>query len=149
MASILHNHVLEHGVELVDLFFFALDDAEPLDARRHVAEGRVQLLDLLVVHEGLARAAEQLVGVADLEPQRQFFIGRAPDEELTLWFEIGNAYELLGRASEALVYYEKVEELNPAFRDVATRIERLGVIKSEKEEVDEFDTMFENMIVKD
>jgi tetratricopeptide (TPR) repeat protein len=72
-----------------------------------------------------------------------------PEEELDLWFEIGNAYELLGKASEALVWYEKVEEQNPEFRDVAARIERLGVAKSEEEEVDEFDEMFDNMILKD
>ena len=40
-------------------------------------------------------------------------------------------------------------ELNPGFRDVTARIERLGVVKSEKEEVDEFDAMFDNMIVKE
>ena len=55
---------------------------------------------------------------------------RTADEELGLWFEIGNALELLGKASDALVWYEKVEEKNPEFRDVAMRIERLGHAKS-------------------
>jgi tetratricopeptide (TPR) repeat protein len=72
-----------------------------------------------------------------------------PEEQLTLWFEIGNAYELLGKASEALVFYEKVEEIDPAFREVSLRIERLGVKKTEQQETDEFDTMFDNMIVKE
>jgi tetratricopeptide (TPR) repeat protein len=75
--------------------------------------------------------------------------GVSPDEELDLWFEIGNAYELLGKASEALIWYEKVEEQNAEFRDVSGRIERLGVIKSEQQEVDEFDEMFDNMILKE
>jgi tetratricopeptide (TPR) repeat protein len=74
---------------------------------------------------------------------------RKPDEELGLWFEIGNAYELLGKASEALVFYEKVEERNPDFRDVSARIERLGHIKSPQQETDEFDAMFDNMIIKE
>jgi hypothetical protein len=32
---------------------------------------------------------------------------------------------------------------------VSGRIERLGVIKSEQQEVDEFDEMFDNMILKE
>ncbi len=71
------------------------------------------------------------------------------ESELDLWFEIGNALELSTRASEALVWYEKVEERNPQFRDVAARIERLGNVKSQAEEGDEFDTMFDNMISKE
>jgi len=73
----------------------------------------------------------------------------APESRHELWFEIGNALELLGSASEALVWYEKVEEQNPQFRDVAVRIERLGTVKTQAEEVDEFDTMFDNMISKE
>jgi tetratricopeptide (TPR) repeat protein len=74
---------------------------------------------------------------------------RKAEEEVDLWFEIGNANELLGKASEALVWYEKVEERNPSFRDVALRIERLGVKKSPQQETDEFDQMFDDMIVKE
>jgi tetratricopeptide (TPR) repeat protein len=73
----------------------------------------------------------------------------AQESELELWFEIGNALELLGNASEALIWYEKVEERNPQYRDVAARIERLGMVKTPTEEVDEFDAMFDNMISKD
>src|SRR5262249_53104199 len=74
---------------------------------------------------------------------------RTADEELSLWFEIGNASELLGRASDALVWYEKVEERDPSFRDVSTRIERLGVKKSVQQEGDEFDAMFDSIVLKD
>ncbi len=74
---------------------------------------------------------------------------RSQEEELSLWFELGNASELLGKASEALVWYEKVEEKSPEFRDVAARIERLGIKKSAQQEGDEFDAMFDNMIIKD
>jgi tetratricopeptide (TPR) repeat protein len=70
-------------------------------------------------------------------------------EEVDLWFEIGNASELLGKLTEALVYYEKVEERNPTFRDVAERIERLGVSKSTSQEEEEFDDLFDNMILKE
>ncbi len=71
------------------------------------------------------------------------------DEEIGLWFEIGNAHELLGKNMEALVWYEKVEERNPEFRDVAQRIERLGVSRTAEQEADAFDEMFDNMILKD
>ena len=54
----------------------------------------------------------------------------AEEEELGLLFEIGNALELLKRNNDALVYYEKVEEGNPEFRDVSARIERLGNLTS-------------------
>jgi tetratricopeptide (TPR) repeat protein len=73
----------------------------------------------------------------------------APESRHELWFEIGNALELLGSAGEALVWYEKVEEQNPQFRDVAARIERLGNVKTQAQEVDEFDAMFDNMISKE
>jgi tetratricopeptide (TPR) repeat protein len=120
----------------------------------------IEEFKLCLTNDGRLCTAHTMIGLSyvakgDMAPALEHFVaalnspGRTPDEEITLWFEIGNAYELLGRASEALVYYEKVEELNPGFRDVAARIERLGVTKSAKEEVDEFDTMFENMIVKD
>ena len=70
-------------------------------------------------------------------------------EELGLWFEIGNAHELLGKNMEALVWYEKVEERDPTFRDVAVRIERLGVARTPEQEADEFDEMFDSMILKE
>jgi pilus assembly protein FimV len=72
-----------------------------------------------------------------------------PDEELGLWFEMGNAYELLGKNMEALVWYEKVEERDPRFRDVALRLERLGTARTPEQEADEFDEMFDNMILKE
>ena len=76
--------------------------------------------------------------------------GQASDnEELGLWFEIGNAFELMDKNNDALIYYERVEEKDPEFRDVTARIERLGVPRSDAEEADEFDEMFDNMILKD
>jgi tetratricopeptide (TPR) repeat protein len=72
-----------------------------------------------------------------------------PDEEIGLWFEMGNAHELLGKKMEALVWYEKVEERDPRFRDVVQRIERLGTARTPEQESDEFDEMFDNMIMKE
>ena len=72
-----------------------------------------------------------------------------PDEELGLWFEMGNAFELLGKNLEALVWYEKVEERDARYRDIAQRIERLGTARTPEQESDEFDQMFDNMILKE
>ncbi len=46
-------------------------------------------------------------------------------EELGLYFELGNAYELLHDPKEALYYYQKVQKRDPAFRDVGSRIQNL------------------------
>jgi tetratricopeptide (TPR) repeat protein len=94
------------------------------------------------------------VAKGDMEPGIDHFRSAltskpTPDEEIGLWFEMGNAHELLGKNMEALVWYEKVEERNPNFRDVALRIERLGTARTPEQEADEFDEMFDNMIMKE
>lgn len=47
-------------------------------------------------------------------------------EELGLYFELGNAYELLHDPKEALYYYQKVQKRDPTFRDVNGRIHNLA-----------------------
>ncbi|HEY8430147.1 MAG TPA: tetratricopeptide repeat protein [Sandaracinaceae bacterium] len=47
-------------------------------------------------------------------------------EELGLYFELGNAYELLHDPKEALYYYQKVQKRDPTFRDVGRRIQNLA-----------------------
>ena len=51
-----------------------------------------------------------------------------PQETVTLYFELGRAYERLDDNREALYYFEKVAKQNPRFRDVS---ERTGRIKEE------------------
>lgn len=46
-------------------------------------------------------------------------------EELGLYYELGNAYELLNDAREALYYYQKVQKRDPDFRDVKGKIRGL------------------------
>lgn len=75
--------------------------------------------------------------------------GITPQAELDLWFEMGNAHELLGKSNEALVWYEKVDERRPGFREANQRIERIGKPPSPQEETDEFDEMFDNLISKE
>lgn len=98
--------------------------------------------------------AMSFVAKGDMEPgiaHFQLALDSKPtaEEEIGVWFEIGNAHELLGKNMDALVWYEKVEERNPTFRDVALRIERLGTARTPEQEADEFDEMFDNMILKE
>jgi tetratricopeptide (TPR) repeat protein len=98
--------------------------------------------------------AMSYVAKGDMEPGIDHFrlaldSNPTAEEEVGLWFEMGNAHELLGKNMEALVWYEKVEERNPTFRDVALRIERLGTARTPEQESDEFDEMFDNMILKE
>jgi tetratricopeptide (TPR) repeat protein len=69
-------------------------------------------------------------------------------DEIGLWFELGNSYELLGKLSEARDYYSKVHTIDAGFRDVDARLARVSQVKPAKEE-DEFDSLFDNMILKD
>ena len=50
---------------------------------------------------------------------------RTEHEELGLYFEIGNAYELLGDIGEALYYLQKVEKHDPSFRNVRARVQSI------------------------
>jgi tetratricopeptide (TPR) repeat protein len=52
-------------------------------------------------------------------------------EELGLYFELGNAYELLRDATEALYYFQKVQDADPGFRGIAERIHRLTERRSQ------------------
>jgi tetratricopeptide (TPR) repeat protein len=128
---------MEMGLQLeaIEEFKLCLDDptrqcsAHTMIALAYVAKGD---MDLGIDHFKHALAANP-----------------SPPEEVGLWFEMGNAHELLGKNMEALVWYEKVEERDANFRDVALRIERLGTARTPEQEADEFDEMFDSMILKE
>jgi tetratricopeptide (TPR) repeat protein len=46
-------------------------------------------------------------------------------ESFSLYFELGQAYERLGDAREALYYYEKVLKRDPRFRNVEKLVDQL------------------------
>ena len=50
---------------------------------------------------------------------------RLPDQDITLYYEIGNVNELSGQPDVALEYFEEVVSRNPNFRDVRDRIAKL------------------------
>jgi len=73
-------------------------------------------------------------------------------EELGLYFELGNAYELLEDPKEALYYYQKVTKRDPEFRGVQERIARLTSPEPEPEAnvdplmLDDVDQAFDDLL---
>jgi tetratricopeptide (TPR) repeat protein len=77
---------------------------------------------------------------------------RTPEQETTLEFEVGSAYEAKKMFREALDYYTRVRSKDPAFRDVQMRIERLNRPERKSPSVrpmanadDEFDRAFDDL----
>lgn len=52
--------------------------------------------------------------------------GRTNDEYASMNYELGSAYELAGMNSEALSAYTEGEKKNPGFRDIQSKISKLG-----------------------
>lgn len=75
----------------------------------------------------------------------------APADEVGLSFELGNAYEFLGKPKDAREYYAKVHAFDAGFRDVEVRLARVSEPdkKAAGGEGDDFDSLFDNMIMKD
>ncbi len=105
--------------------------------------------------------AETMIGMCHLEQGRvdeaivHFKKGlgaprRSAREELGLYYELGNAYELLRDANEALYYFQKVQNADPGFRGVGDRIRNLAdrrgasvPASASRDEVDQaFDDLF-------
>jgi tetratricopeptide (TPR) repeat protein len=47
------------------------------------------------------------------------------DQELSLYYDLGNVHEMRGANAEALYHFQKIARRDPGFRDVADRIEAL------------------------
>jgi tetratricopeptide (TPR) repeat protein len=59
--------------------------------------------------------------------------GITDPEALSLYYELGQAYEKIGDPREALYYYDKVQKRDPKFRDLARR---LRALRGEEPEVE-------------
>lgn len=76
-------------------------------------------------------------------------------EELGLYFELGNAYEMLHDPKEALYYFQKVQKRDPGFRDVGGRIQTLAAPQLPKEGAaapmapDDIDRAFDDLMGED
>ena len=110
-----------------------------------------------------ACVCHSMVGVIELERGDLDAAGRAfvealradfktPDQELSLFYELGSILEAQGKIAEALVYFRKIEKKDPQFRDVGERIAQLGGAIAEPQngrsmsnEAD-FDSVFDDMV---
>jgi tetratricopeptide (TPR) repeat protein len=77
-------------------------------------------------------------------------------EALSMYFELGQAYERLNDPREALYYYEKVMKRDPNFRDVQKRVESVrgggaGSVAAAMPEArgDDVDAAFDTLLGKD
>jgi tetratricopeptide (TPR) repeat protein len=73
-------------------------------------------------------------------------------ESLSLYFELGQAYERLGDPREALYYYEKVQKRDPRFRNVERLVEALRSgsvvepVPAPQHSADDVDAAFDNIV---
>ena len=73
---------------------------------------------------------------------------RSDREEMGLFYELGNAFELLGDLGQAAEYFRMAERRDPRFRDVQERIARLakGATATSVPEMDDVDRAFEELM---
>lgn len=75
---------------------------------------------------------------------------RSDREEMGLFYELGNAYELAHDPAKAIEYFRMAEQRDPKFRDVAERIARItssiGTQPSDSPDMDEVDRAFEELM---
>ena len=74
-------------------------------------------------------------------------------EELGLYFELGQAYQLISDTNEALYYYRKVEKRDPEFRQVRSRIAEVQGVPALHEVAplgrEELDRAFDDLLGED
>jgi tetratricopeptide (TPR) repeat protein len=101
------------------------------------------MIGLCYVHKGEVGEAIEHFKEGLASPRRR------EAEEIELLFELGNAYQLLRKNSDALEYFRAVADRDPGFRDVRQRLEKLGKAEKPKDEIEEFDVLFDDLIVKE
>jgi tetratricopeptide (TPR) repeat protein len=75
--------------------------------------------------------------------------GRTDTEEIGLLYEIGNTYEILKMPKEALGSFQNVAALDPEFRNVTQRIERLASPENGEDDLNDLDKLFDDIILKE
>jgi len=76
------------------------------------------------------------------------------EQEMNLYYDLGNVYEMKGKYQEALYYFQKIARRDPGYRDVS---DRLAALQPEQEappaassaravgDQDEFDSVFDDL----
>lgn len=76
---------------------------------------------------------------------------RTVEQELALYYELGNIYEAEGQPKDALYYFRKIAAKDPTFRDVGERIVALGGAPAAPARAgdalgDDFDAVFDEVV---
>jgi tetratricopeptide (TPR) repeat protein len=84
------------------------------------------MIGLIHLEQGeLDKAAEAYVRALGA-PQKTI------DQEMSLYYDLGNVYEMKSGNAEALYYFQKIARRDPGYRDVKDRIEALKPIPSQR-----------------
>lgn len=74
------------------------------------------------------------------------------EQEMSLYYDLGNVYEMKGKGQDALYYFQKIARRDPGYRDVADRIQQLSPAPSAPAAAsarasgdDEFDRVFDDL----
>ncbi|HEY6078523.1 MAG TPA: tetratricopeptide repeat protein [Polyangiaceae bacterium] len=73
------------------------------------------------------------------------------EQEMSLYYDLGNVYEMKGKNQDALYYFQKIARRDPGYRDVADRIRQLSPppapVANNARAVndDEFDRVFDDL----
>ena len=74
------------------------------------------------------------------------------EQEMSLYYDLGNVYEMKGKNQDALYYFQKIARRDPGYRDVSDRIQHLSPkpvaaqhSNSRAVNDDEFDRVFDDL----
>src|SRR5882724_5499488 len=74
------------------------------------------------------------------------------EQEMSLYYDLGNVYEMKGKNQDALYYFQKIARRDPGYRDVADRIQHLSPAPAAHAQSnqraandDEFDRVFDDL----
>ncbi len=74
------------------------------------------------------------------------------EQEMSLYYDLGNVYEMKGKNQDALYYFQKIARRDPGYRDVAERIKQLQPAPAPAPNAraaaandDEFDRVFDDL----
>jgi tetratricopeptide (TPR) repeat protein len=78
--------------------------------------------------------------------------GKTVEQEMSLYYDLGNVYEMKNSNEDALYYFQKIARRDPGFRDVKDRIAALQPQKAQAasasravNDEDEFDRVFDDL----
>ena len=74
------------------------------------------------------------------------------EQEMSLYYDLGNVYEMKGKNQDALYYFQKIARRDPGYRDVSDRIQNLSPAPAPAPHAnqraandDEFDRVFDDL----